>query len=462
MKKRPMEARVDWTHHSGLSRGIWLKGNLHTHAGEGMTVQEILARYAGLGYDFLCISDHMKLTFARHRSLLLIPGVEWNSPVGEHMTVCSFDRPALRRCVASTDQASLLRFLAKRPALVVLNHPNWREPPHYSREQLMERSSAAGVEAYNGLIERTAGTALATEKWDYLLSRGRLMLGFASDDAHSMVDTGQGWIMVRAAARSARAVLEAIRRGAFYCSTGVTIRSVRRSEAHITIDTSDAGEIWAVGDWGVRLARAYGRRMQFDVAGLRGAYVRFVAFGKGAAMAWTQPFFRDTPPEPGQVSPFVARWWMSRIESHRLSDAPAVSLDAPMEWMEAEALASPEGFVNVHRRFGSRDGVVYLANRFAVSKTGHWGLALGHDGGAKVFMDGACVIHQPLRVNPAAPDRSLSTVRLTRGTHEIVVVLDTDHGLGQGIFLRFIRPRAAAHGPRAPAFPTRLADARRP
>jgi hypothetical protein len=38
----------------------------------------------------------------------------------------------------------------------------------------------------------------------------------------------------------------------------------------------------------------------------------------------------------------------------------------------------------------------------------------------------------------------------------VTVVLHTDHGLGQGIFLRFINPNAKAHR-RAPVFPASVA-----
>ncbi|MDD5708401.1 MAG: hypothetical protein PHR35_20975, partial [Kiritimatiellae bacterium] len=310
-------------------------------------------------------------------------------------------------------------------------------------------------EIYNGVIERLEGEALATDKWDYLLSNGHRVLGFASDDSHEKSDIGQGWLMVRAAARTPHAILAALQRGNFYASTGVKIRSIRRAGASIVVETADADEIWAVGSWGVRLARVAGPRIAFDCSKLQGgnAYVRFVAYGRGSAAAWTQPFFPNVASATERQSPFVEEWWLSRIEKHRLSDTPPAGLDTSLDWRPVKG---SHGFVDVHRLCGDADGVVYLANRFNVPRSGEWIIRLGHDGGVKMFVDGACVLHQPFRSNPATPDRLLTAVRLTRGTHEIVIALDTDHGLGQGIFLRFACSAAARRGTRRSAFPSRV------
>jgi hypothetical protein len=453
---------VNWANPYARRRGRWLKGNLHTHTREGsacaqMSLAEALARYAKLGYDFLCLSNHMSLTAPRHRRLLFLPGLEWNSPAGEHATVCAFEPSLLRRCIRTADQPALLSRLDGQEAIVVLNHPNWCEPAHYTREQLLERKPALGIEIYNAVIERLPGCALATDKWDFLLSNGRPLLGFASDDAHRVEDIGQGWIMVRAESRTPRAVARAIREGNFYASTGVTIRDIRREGPVITVDTADADAIWAVGAGGVRLAHTPGRRLVFDTSGLASPYVRFTAFGRGPAMAWTQPFFLGTPPAQGDVSPFVTRWRMSRLEPHRLGNAPAAGPDSALDWRPVEAQASPKGFVCATRYHDHQDGVVYFTNRFAVSRAADWVVSLGHDGGAALFADGQRVLFQPRRINPARPDRSQARLRLTRGTHTLTVCLDTDHGLGQGFFLRFIRPSDGGPGARrTDPFPRRL------
>lgn len=445
---------MDWTNLYKNAKGSWLRGNLHTHSGEGMTQEEILGRYAELGYDFLCISDHMKLTIPRPpkgNKLLILPGFEWNSKTGEHMNLISFQKKALLASVRSQDQKLVLGQLAKKPVLVVLNHPNWREPPHYSREELFERSTAAnGVEIYNGLIDFGAGTALATEKWDYLLSRRRLVLGFANDDAHSLKHIGNAWIMVRSAARTPQAVFKAVQQGNFYCSTGATFQSFKRTGMKVEIVSKDAQEIWAVGEWGTRLQRVSANRMTFDFEACQSSYaryVRFVAFGKGAAMAWSQPFLKESPVEDFRLSPYVMNWKISRLLPGTLGDIAAPRLDdASLKWSPISALPAPEGFVNASSVHGSQEGICLLGMRLAVARAGRWNVRLGHDGGARLFVDGRLVIDQPKRVNPANPDRSQAEVSLPAGMHEVVVALHTDHGKGQGIFLRFMNPSRTKAG----------------
>lgn len=294
-----MSIRVDWSNPYRNRRGSWYKGNLHTHTSPGspcgsVPPERVVALYENAGYDFLAISDHMFLDRRPPKTrLALIPGVEWNSEQGEHTGVVSLNRAVLDRAIRQQDHARLLRSLARAEALVVLNHPNWQEIPHYSREQLDRKRPFDGIEIYNAVIERLAGSALATDKWDYLLARNRRVLGFASDDSHLETDVGQGWLCVRATARTPEAILRAIRQGNFVCSSGVVFTDIRRRGDRIAVETENAEEIQAIATGGRRVARGRGRSLCFDLAQARlsDGYVRFAAYGPGASMGWTQPFF---------------------------------------------------------------------------------------------------------------------------------------------------------------------------
>jgi len=154
------------------------------------------------------------------------------------------------------------------------------------------------------------------------------------------------------------------------------------------------------------------------------------------------------------LSPFVGVWQLSKLVPKKgdVSKAPAVKLSQRMGWRPITA-GAPSQFVNVHDVYGDRDGVVYLGQKFKVRKTGTWTLCVGHDGGVRVFLDGRSLLCEPKRVNPSVPDRSRATVRLTKGTHEIVCALDTDKGAGWGIYFRFEVPKAARTKGLKPEFP---------
>lgn len=161
-------------------------------------------------------------------------------------------------------------------------------------------------------------------------------------------------------------------------------------------------------------------------------------------------------------SPFIRVWRLSKLQAKPpggVGAAPPVSLrDRAQQWTTINdaviQTGVPEDFVNVHRRYDFEDGLVYLANRFSVARAAAWILCLGHDGGCRLFVDGRPVACQPQRVNPALPDRTRKTLRLTRGVHEIVVALDTDRGQGWGIFFRFRQPLAERRAGREPVFPS--------
>jgi len=161
---------------------------------------------------------------------------------------------------------------------------------------------------------------------------------------------------------------------------------------------------------------------------------------------WAQKRPAEVPSRGGR-SPFVRTWRVSRLLPRKaLAKVPCVGLSKDLGWRSVEAGGEIEGFVDVHRLTEGRDGIVYFANRFRVDRQGVWTIRLGHDGGAKMFVDGRCVLTEPKRVNPAAPGRSSVAVPLKKGTHEIVIALDTDRGMGWGIFFAFEAPKGRPKG----------------
>ncbi|MHB9129542.1 MAG: CehA/McbA family metallohydrolase domain-containing protein [Armatimonadota bacterium] len=287
---------MSWQNPYARCEGHWLRGNLHTHTSPAsgcgqVSIERTLDLYVQAGYDFLAISDHMVLNQVSDDRLTIIPGVEWNSPAGEHVGVYGTTDEVLTQICGINAHADLLAYLAGTDAVVVLNHPNWQLRPHYRREELLQAEPYDGIEIFNGVIRRLDGYEIATDKWDYLLAQGRRVLGFATDDAHIESDIAVAHIAVRATSSAPEDILAAIKTGNFYCSSGAEITDIRLDGNFITIDTPDAQEIQAIGLGGPLLQLGHETSMQFDLRTLYGPYVRFVVYGRGSAMAWTQPFF---------------------------------------------------------------------------------------------------------------------------------------------------------------------------
>jgi hypothetical protein len=80
------------------------------------------------------------------------------------------------------------------------------------------------------------------------------------------------------------------------------------------------------------------------------------------------------------------------------------------------------------------------------ARIGTWNAHIGHDGGAKLFIDGKPVYCNPTLQNPERPDRAQVSVTLAKGTHEILVAFDLDETRGWGIHLNFSVPEKQRAG----------------
>jgi len=157
-----------------------------------------------------------------------------------------------------------------RNMLVHINHTNW----HWALtpEQLALMDGTHLFELYNGSTGcNNFGDSTRPgmdEVWDIAntlrLSQLELgpLFGVANDDTHDYYDfvpekshPGRGWIMVRADTLSTAAILDAIREGDFYSSTGVELTDVRReSDRYVVKIATERGITYTTQFIGTRVA----------------------------------------------------------------------------------------------------------------------------------------------------------------------------------------------------------------
>lgn len=267
----------------------WLRGNLHTHTtcSDGhATPEETAKAYRSLGYDFLCLSDHDTLTWPYEcpEDLIAIPGVEVAG--GPHVLAVNVET-----CVPpEASRQDVVNGVLDAGGFAVLCHPNWEAHfNHFPQEAMEELQGYVGIEIYNGVVDFLEGSALATDRWDMLLSLGRDVWGFAHDDAHHEFAMGRAWIVVQAAERSRQAIVEAMVNGAFYASTGVDIQSVEARDGVIRVAAPGAQRIRFYGQWGRLLHEVDDCEAAYRTGGREGSYVRAECWGMGGRCAWTQP-----------------------------------------------------------------------------------------------------------------------------------------------------------------------------
>lgn len=298
---------VNWFNPYTDTAGNWFRGNLHSHClpkspCAAIQLEALLAGYIAKKYDFLSISDHLSVTTAVSETITLFPGLEWNSRAG-HMAgtvqTC-YDHVGIHALHEDLVESSL-RFRTLQElldwqdngVLRIANHPGWLEGEHYDLTTLMRFAGCLdGMEIYNHSIEADPGQADSTWKWDCLLSMGCPLLGFAHDDAHCSADIGKAWLMVRAENNSPAEIFKSLKRGNFYCSSGVSILNLERTEATIQITLEEDANIRVIGNFGRVLQELSGKTMKWSFTDDAIDYARFHVRNSAWQQGWSQPFYK--------------------------------------------------------------------------------------------------------------------------------------------------------------------------
>jgi hypothetical protein len=296
----------------------WYKGNTHTHTLESdgdSTPDEVARWYKDHGYNFLVLSDHnvrtsiadLNARLAVGEGFLLIPGEEVTSAFeGKAIHVNGLDT---RERIGGQRASSVLEILQRsvdairaQNAVPHINHPNFTWA--LTAEELKSVRNNKLFEIYNGhpMVNNLGGGGIGgTEAaWDAILSSGTLLYGIAVDDAHHFKDPGnpklagpgRGWIVVRAAALTPRAILAAIERGDFYASTGVELTECRADAKSVAVAVKQESyakyRIQFIGRHGAVLREALDSPATYTITGDEG-YVRARVLESNGRIAWCQP-----------------------------------------------------------------------------------------------------------------------------------------------------------------------------
>lgn len=278
--------------------GNWYRANLHTHTTNSdgwMAPERAALAYRRAGYQVLAITDHERLTDTAGFSadgFLTLPGIEFHlgqSELGHlyHVVAIGIDRPP-------ADGMSLqaaVRMLADSGAFVSVAHPYWTG---LTCADLMALEGYHAVEVFNTVCDVMIARGHSMVHWDDLLARGRAISAVAVDDAHhGYDDMHQGWVMVKAPALTCDAIVEALRTGAYYASTGPGIESVRAGEGSVEVVCSPVRRISLVSVPGLGANRIAHEGESLTTATLPihpdANYARIQITDHQGRMAWTQP-----------------------------------------------------------------------------------------------------------------------------------------------------------------------------
>lgn len=232
--------------------GKWHKGNLHSHTTEsdgGLTPVEIIDWYSKHGYSFLSITDHNRLTNPNlgQTNLLTIPGVE---------ITCRRDLHEYHVVGIGVNEMPIKPFHDPQDTIDAINasggssiiaHPYWHD---LQLDDLISLRGHCGIEIFNSNCSIEIHKGLSLALWDALLRRGPALWGFASDDSHfKNPDYGGGWVMVKSKDLTQKSILDSIKLGNFYSTTGPEIYEISIEENKLHVSCSPVRSIYVIGQY---------------------------------------------------------------------------------------------------------------------------------------------------------------------------------------------------------------------
>ena len=257
---------------------VWYRGNTHSHStySDGDTdVKDVIKWYHDNDYQFLFVTDHnfpldpdsIKLGFTKRSDFILIPGNEVTEEVVHTNalyttkflpTIRYYGRKLRNGEISESEFQSLPKTKAgiltihvdsilEVGGLPVLNHPNFLSGLQVA--DILPVRELKHIELFNGhpLVYNWGNeihSAVET-KWDSLLIHGKLLYGIASDDFHQLkkigrefANPGRGWIMVKSFSLSSQDIMNAIKSGEFYSSTGVFLKEyiAENNDIRVVVD----------------------------------------------------------------------------------------------------------------------------------------------------------------------------------------------------------------------------------
>ena len=304
------------------------KGNIHTHTNKSDGDEnpiKVTEWYKAHGYDFLVLTDHNHRTILDYGNTtetpvtpLMIPGEEVtlsfqkdDVAVPIHINGIGIERviePIQAETVVSTIQANV-NSIKEAGGIASINHPNYKWA--FTTSELIQVDGATAIEVFNGHAGSNGyggKTKSSSEQiWDAILSAGKLIYGVATDDSHHyhdftprMANPGRGWICVQAESLSESSIMDSIKNGNFYASTGVYLDELVSSNntINISIRTEDDDPLnlpeyvtTITGYEGDILHETDSLNVNYQLP-KNAHYARATIKSSEGFKAWTQPIFR--------------------------------------------------------------------------------------------------------------------------------------------------------------------------
>ncbi len=292
--------------------GKFYRGNLHGHTtnSDGVwSTDEYIRQYRQNGYDFVAITDHFMKRFDypitdtrqyrdEHFTTLLgaelhhgdvqLGGVWHILAVGLPIDFAPYDE--------NETTADVIKRALDANAFVAVPHPNGNS---LTIEDFMSVAPVHAVECFNGKSNASADRGYSGHYIDTLCRMGQRIGILAVDDLHKLDglnDFMSGWVHVKAPELTPTALLDALKAGHYYASTGAQLHSVEMIDHEkLVVECSPAQKI-IVGTNRQGVMRENGHHLthaEFDISKTTSPYLRVTVIDQYGRRAWTNPIWLD-------------------------------------------------------------------------------------------------------------------------------------------------------------------------
>lgn len=297
---------------------FWYKGNTHCHTvnSDGDELPRRVVRwYRDHEYNFLVITDHNTVTKIKYLdtdpsdNFILIQGEEVDHSYKGHpihlnaLNTQVHIEPQRGDSITESLQNNI-DAIRQAGAVPTINHPNWKWS--FTDIEMSQLTNVCLFELYNVCYTCNnfgAGGRLGMEQiWDRILSKGVVMYGIATDDAHDYLgefhsrksNPGTGWIMVKAKELTPKSIVTAMEKGDFYASVGVTLKDIIIDDKQYIVEIEPYSDCayttQFIGKDGKILHTTYETKATYQFTGDE-LYVRAKILESSGKFACTQPIF---------------------------------------------------------------------------------------------------------------------------------------------------------------------------
>jgi hypothetical protein len=292
--------------------GIFYRGNLHTHStlSDGkLSPEEVCRVYREAGYDFIALTDHFMQQFNypvadttafRSDTFTTLFGAELHAgktELGELWHILGVGLPLdfAPPVPEETGPEIAARALAAG-AYVAAAHPRWYG---LTEGDILSLGPIHAIEVFNGTAVDHNDREDSWYITDILYTRGYRYTACATDDAHfnpERADFMLGWVWVKSETLAPEALLDALKAGDYYSSTGPQIYDIEVIPGEkVVVNCSPAERVFITGS-GPSSMIAYGPGIRWAELSLRrwhSPYVRVVVRDHRGGRAWSNPVWLE-------------------------------------------------------------------------------------------------------------------------------------------------------------------------